>query len=855
MKIIKRSGKEVLFDISKIINAITKANESVEDENERLSTGQIIKIAKNIEDEASNASRAFSVEEIQDKVEKGIVKCNKYYVAREYILYRYKQSEKRSNTELEQKIMAIVNCDNEEIKQENSNKNPTINSTQRDYMAGEISKVIAKKYIYPEDVVKANSLGIIHTHDDDYAAQHMNNCGLVNTDDMLQNGTIISETLIESPHSFSTACNITTQAIAQIASSQYGGQSINLAHVAKFVDVSRQAIISSMKKELAGVDVTEEQFNCILNIRLKQEISKGVQIIQYQIITLMTTNGQAPFISIFMYLNDAETEQEKEDLAMVIEEMLNQRILGVKNNKGQYVTPAFPKLIYVLEEDNITEDSKYWYLTELAAKCSAKRMVPDYISEKKLIELKYPTEKLLHIKDRRDLWGDEKIWGPNVFKNLTDEECNILQDIVDNRFNKDYELSDKAKEIIYKNKIKMGQIVPKAYTCMGCVDGQEIVTYKFCGVLYNESFERFWNRISSIYPVKQQYIDQPHLYIDTDNRLEIYDMKNGFVNVRRLIRNVQNEWVKVKLSNDRQLDCTIDHPLPTNRGRIFAGDLEIGDIIPIDPNWDAKNTDMYAQQVHLSDTKNQYGQVLSLTRYNETKYSYDVTTESDHFNVSGIYSHNCRSFLTPDFIHYKTYGRMNQGVCTINLPYIALLSGGDFDKFWEEFDKYLELCYKALMRRHNYLKGTLSDVAPILWQNGAYGRLEKGETIDKLLFDNYSTISLGYAGLFNCVKYMTGESHTSEIGKPFAIKVMQHLNDKCAEWREKTNIAFSVYGTPIESTTYGFAKALQNRFGKIKDVSDRNYIINSYHVDVKEKIDAFSKLKFESEFQELSPGG
>ena len=569
---------------------------------------------------------------------------------------------------------------------------------------------------------------------------------------------------------------------------------------------------------------------------------------------------QAPFVTLYLYLNEAENEQEKEDLALIIEEVLRQRIKGVKNKEGVWITPAFPKLIYVLEEDNITKDSKYFYLTELAAKCTAKRLVPDYESEKKLIEAKYPTEKLLHIRDRRDQWGDEHIWGENIFKNVSDEECDKLQEIVNNRFNKEYIIPDETKEIIKKYNLKMKDIVPKAYTPMGCLDAKEVVSYTLDGILFVESFDRFWDRMSKIYPVKSQNPSTPNLYIDLDNRVKIYDMDRGMISCRRIIRNVQSEWVKVKLSNGRSLDCTIDHPFATNRGRIQARDLIVNsDIVPIDPlvpheeDKLSENTIKYYSCDHKSEKM--FATVVDLQPYACTKYSYDVTTESDYFTVSGVHSHNCRSFLTPDYIHYKTYSRFNQGVCTINLVDVALSSQKNIDDFWKIFDERLQLCYEALMIDHNYLMGTPSDVAPILWQNGALARLDKGETIDKLLVDNYSTISLGYAGLYECTKYMTGKSHTDPESEPFAISVMQHMNDKCSEWRKETNISFSLYGTPLDSTTYKFAKCLQKRFGIIEGITDRNYITNSFHVPVFEKIDAFSKLKFESKFQELSPGG
>ena len=621
MKIIKRSGTETVFDITKITAAIMKANKEVP-ASERLSLQQIQEISDNVEQMCLDMKRSPNVEEIQDMVENQIMNNRAFALARKYITYRYTRALVRKSNSTDDQIMSLLECNNEEVKQENSNKNPTVNSVQRDYMAGEVSKDITKRFLLPEDIVHAHEQGIIHFHDSDYFAQHMHNCCLVNLEDMLQNGTVISETAIETPKSFSTACNIATQSIAQIASSQYGGQSISLAHLAPFVDVSRKKFRRIVREEFeeSGVDATEEQINKVAELRVLDEIKKGVQMIQYQVITLMTTNGQAPFVTVFMYLDEVPEGQVRDDLALVTEEILRQRILGVKNEKGVYITPAFPKLIYVLEEDNVTEGSKYWYLTKLAAECTAKRMVPDYISEKKMLELKI----------------------------------------------------DKNGE-------------GHCYPCMGC-----------------------------------------------------------------------------------------------------------------------------------------------------------------------------RSFLTPyvdENNKPKYYGRFNQGVVTVNLVDIACSSGGDTDKFWEIFDERMALCKKALMCRHNRLKGTPSDVAPILWQYGALARLQKGETIDKLLYGGYSTISLGYAGLCECTRYMTGKSHTDPSATPFALEVMRRLNAACARWKEEENIDFSLYGTPLESTTYKFAKCLQKRFGVIKGVTDKNYITNSYHVHVTEPIDAFEKLKFESQFQELSPGG
>ena len=620
MKIIKRSGQEVVFDVDKIVDAVRKANKEIV-ESERITEIEIQGIANTVAEECAKMGRSPHVEEVQDMVENRLMDMKAFVLARKYITYRYSRALVRKSNTTDAQILTLIECNNEEVKQENSNKNPTVNSVQRDYMAGEVSKDLTRRILLPDDIVAAHDQGLIHFHDADYFAQHMHNCDLVNLEDMLQNGTVISGTLIEKPHSFSTACNIATQIIAQVASNQYGGQSISLTHLAPFVDISRKKIRKEVAEEFSSAGVTDQAYITeIAEKRLRDEIRRGIQTIQYQVVTLLTTNGQAPFVTVFMYLNEAKNEQEKADLALIIEETLKQRIQGVKNESGVWITPAFPKLIYVLEPDNISEEQPYWYLTELAARCTAKRMVPDYISEKKMLEYK-------------------------VDKN-GEGHC---------------------------------------YTCMGC-----------------------------------------------------------------------------------------------------------------------------------------------------------------------------RSFLTPYVDENgkpKYYGRFNQGVVTINLVDVALSSGRDMTKFWQIFDERLDLCYRALMYRHNRLMGTLSDAAPILWQYGALARLQKGETIDKLLFGGYSTISLGYAGLYECVKHMTGKSHTDDEAKPFALSVMQHMNNRCKEWKAKENIDFSLYGTPLESTTYKFSKCLQKRFGVIPGVTDKNYITNSYHVHVSEEIDAFTKLKFESEFQQLSPGG
>ena len=636
MKVIKRNGSEVDFDSSKIIVAITKANEA--SLHREMTEEQIREAAEYIAYKCEKMNRAVSVEEIQDMVENQIMASGAFEVAKGYVRYRYNRSLVRKANTTDDRILSLIECNNEEVKQENANKNPTVNAVQRDYMAGEVSKDLTRRMLLPQEIVEAHEAGIIHFHDADYYAQHMHNCDLVNLEDMLQNGTVISGTLIEKPHSFSTACNIATQIIAQIASNQYGGQSISLTHLAPFVDVSRQKIRKSVLEELKdfGTEASDEAISKVVEKRLRDEIRRGVQTIQYQVVTLMTTNGQAPFITVFMYLGEARSEQEQRDLAIIIEETLNQRIEGVKNEKGVWITPAFPKLIYVLEEDNITEGSKFWYLTKLAARCTAKRMVPDYISEKKMRELKLS-------KGEMPGHGD-------------------------------------------------------VYTCMGC---RSFLTPDRSGT--------GWNNVAN------------------------------------------------------------------------AGNYEPG----------------------------------------KPKY----------------------------------YGRFNQGVVTINLVDVALSSNGALDKFWKIFDERLELCYKALMCRHNRLKGTLSDAAPILWQYGALARLKKGEPIDKLLYGGYSTISLGYAGLYECVKYMTGKSHTDPAATPFALDIMQHMNDACKRWKEATDIDFSLYGTPLESTTYKFAKCLQKRFGIVEGITDKNYITNSYHIHVTEHINAFDKLAFESQFQALSPGG
>ena len=778
MYVIKRDGSQVYFDAYKICEAINKANNAYEG-SDKLSPKIIDEIVEKINYKCSKLDRAVSVEEIQDMVEDCIMSLGRYRLAKEYITYRYKHALMRKSNDLDRKILNLIDCKNEEVLQENSNKNPTINSTQRDYIAGEYSKDISNRLLLPEDIQKAHNEGLIHFHDMDYFIQKMHNCCLINLEDMLQNGTVISETKIDTPHSFTTACNIATQIIAQVASSQYGGATISLAHLAPFVDVSRKKIINNIKEELeiSGATLTEEQIKEIAEERLKREIKSGIQTIQYQIVTLMTTNGQAPFITESMYLNEAKNEQEKHDLAMIIEETLRQRYKGTKNKQGVYVTPTFPKLIYVLQDDNIHEGDEYYYLTIMAAQCTAKRMVPDYISEKKMKELKEGTV-----------------------------------------------------------------VIP-----MGAVFGKEVITYKLNNQLFVESFERAWDRLVSIYGGSMiKLIGAKSEFIVPENMLIFDSSSNGFVKVKKFIRNDDyNRWNRVKF-NGRVLTLTSDHPLPTQRGRIAVEDLKPGDTVP---------ASKYGKE---NDFSKEY--TLESVEFlgNIGEYEYDVETESDRFDVSGINSHNCRSMLSPwkdENGDYKYWGRFNMGVVTLNIPYVALSSKGDKEVFWKKFDEALELVHKALLVRYNRLKGTTSDYAPILWQHGALSRLKPGETIDKLLVGGYATISLGYAGLYEAVRYMTGKSHTDPEATPFALDIMKRMNEKCKEWKEKENLGYAIYGTPLESTTYKFAKANQRRFGVIEGVTDKPYVTNSYHVHVTEPISIFDKFNFESQFQELSTGG
>ena len=788
LMIIRRNGQEVPYDRSKIITAITKANDESKEDPNRLTDKDIESIADDIESYLCSLSYSGTVEDIQDRVIYGIMSRGAYKVAKDYTEYRYKHNIDRKGSDLDKTVLSIVDYSNELIKQENSNKNPQVAPVQRDYLAGEISKDISERMLLPKDIIDAHKKGLIHFHDMDYFVQKIYNCCLINLEDILTYGTVISETLIEPPKSFSTACNISTQVIAQVASSQYGGQSFSLAVLVPFIDISRQKIRRKKAEHFRklGQEVSDELIDELTELTLRDEIKSGVQLIQYQILTLMTTNGQTPFVSMFIWINEVE-EKYRKDFAILIEEVLNQRILGIKNEKGVYVTPAFPKILYVLDDNNTYEGSEYFYLTRLAAKCTAKRMVPDYISAKKMRE--------------------------------------------------------------YKN----GDVYP----CMGCVDGSSIIDYKIKGKRYVESFENAWDRISKILPVLTQENGRD-VYIDTrDHDITIYDNKVcNYVPQYGIIKNIHDRWYRITMDNDQTIDVTFDHPFETeNRGVVLGADILIGDQILVN---DGPN-------------KNIISKVKSIKTYREEKPSYDVTTSSEHFMVNFIYSHNCRSFLTPDRFSeekgnisraknfkegkHKYYGRFNQGVVTINLVDVACSSGKDFDKFWEILDERLELCHRALRCRHDRLLGTTADIAPILFRHGAIARLDKGEKIDPLLYDGYSTISLGYAGLNEMCYYMTGKSHTTPEGEEFAISVMQRLNDKTTEWKKTENIDYSVYGTPLESTTYKFAKCLKERFGIIEGVTDHNYITNSYHVNVREKISAFDKLKFESKFQKLSPGG
>ena len=1007
--IIKRDGREVQLDKRKIVNAIEKASNEVTSFNPKkgLQKDDINQIADRLVSRYRKRGYSSGVEDIQNDVEDELMKAGFFEVARAYIKYRRDKEILRKTNTTDAAILSLISLNNEEVKQENSNKNPTINSVQRDYMAGEVSKDITKRILLPKDIVEAHENGLIHFHDADYFAQHMHNCCLVNLEDMLQNGTVISETMIEKPHSFSTACNIATQIIAQVASSQYGGQSISLAHLAPFVQISREKIRAQVIEEANdfGGELTEEKIVKITEKRLRDEISRGVQTIQYQVVTLQTTNGQAPFVTVFMYLNEAKNEQEKKDLALIIEEVLLQRIQGVKNEKGVWITPAFPKLIYTLEEDNIHEDSPYFYLTELAAKCTAKRMVPDYISEKVMRELKdgycFPCmgcvdgEEVITYEYNSNIYTEsfERMWDrlSKYFKiekqaNLTDfvmktpgvKIYDQKEGFVDNygiiknhnsewlritfsngrtiMCTSDHPFETKDGRIVFANDLTENDLIEidktssfkTSFTYTMKENRAWLYGFALCDSTYYDNF------VASIAAVGEAEIENNFaniinkeygLSVDSINRTR---GKKGSYKDLRIVSNGGDEYIKLRIELIKSFEgkAKVNRHIP-NEVFLWATDAKlafIAGMIDADGylNTTSKraivqigstNKELAIQQALLAQTCGMFAKIycnhykanckdkiryrvefipteelISFIKCNKKNnlndsilrntnysiadtdtcyvtgvehiykdgFSYDVTTSSEHFTVSGIYSHNCRSFLSvyhDNNGNPKYYGRFNQGVVTINLVDVALSAlkktyGDDFSTFKDKsrekevyhnffniFDERLELCHRALQCRHNRLEGTISDVAPILWQNGALARLEQGEKIDKLLHNGYSTISLGYAGLYECVKALTGESHTSEKGKPLALNIMQYMTDVCNKWKEDENIDYSPYGTPLESTTYKFAKCLQKRFGVIEDITDHNYITNSYHVNVREKIDAFTKLDFESEFQALSGGG
>ena len=1000
MNVIKRSGEEVSFDANKILVAISKANKATNVANQ-INDSQITDITNSVIRKCNEAGRAVSVEEIQNMVETSIMELGAYALAKNYITYRYEHALARKANTTDKKILALLGRTNEELKQENSNKNPTLNSTQRDYMAGEVSKDISKRFIIPADLWDAHEKGLIHIHDTDYLAQPMYNCCLINLEDMLQNGTCISGTQIDKPHSFATACNIATQIIAQVASNQYGGQTITLSHLAPFVDVSRQKIRKAVIDELKeiGADATDEIVKKLTEERLLKEVSAGVQTIQYQIITLMTTNGQAPFVTVFMYLDEVPEGQTRDDLALIIEEMLKQRIKGVKNEKGVYITPAFPKLIYCLDEDNIHDDSKYYYLTKLAAECTAKRMVPDYISAKIMKELKgevYPCmgcvdgKEVITYKLNNTVYSEsfERMWDRlakyyqvelqqnnhdfvmktpgvqiydqkkgfvdnyGVIKNHNSDWLRITFsngrvitctpdhpfETTDGRVVYAKDLSeidlidiDKASNSILNpiESVKQNRawlygftLCDSSYydsiTASIASNGEDEIQNTFIDILHKE-YNLPVNVIEQHRGVKGNYKDLrvcANKYGDYQKlRIDLTTLFEGKAKNDRHIPNEVFSWnIESKLSFLAGM-IDADGYLNTSSKKAF---IQIGSTnkeLAIQQALLAQSCGMFAKiylnhykhnktdairyrveftptnellsfikcakkkdlaDSILENTNNSIVNedtchIVNVEHFSKTGFSYDVTTASEHFTVSGLYSHNCRSFLTPDRFtdngwennehalnsngKHKYYGRFNQGVCTINLVDVACSSGKDMKKFWEIFDERLDMCYRVLMIRHEKLKGTPSDVAPILWQYGAMARLKKGETIDKLLYNGYSTISLGYGGLAECVHYMLGVSHTSPEGEKFGLAVMQHLNDACDKWKKETNIDFSVYGTPMESTTYKFAKCLQARFGIIDGVTNHNYITNSYHVHVTEEINAFDKLTKESKFQKLSPGG
>ena len=992
MKIIKRNGNEVEYDARRIYNAVNGANKEALDK-DKLLPSQITVIEEKVRLTLEKLERAASVEEIQDLVIYEIMKQQAYAVAQLYTEYRYKQALKRVKNTTDDSILSIIACENEDITQENSNKNPIIESTQRDYIAGEVSKDLTFRTLLPPEITEAHKKGIIHFHDSDYFLQTIHNCSLINMKDILNNGTVISEKMITSPKSFWTACNITTQVVAQVASNQFGGQTFSLSDLVPFVDVTRQKLKENIREEGKdiGISYTEEQIDVIAETRLKSEIKSGIQTIQYQLLTLMTTNGQTPFVSMYMDINDVEDDQ-KDDMAMLIEEVLNQRIRGIQNEKGIWVTPAFPKLLYVLDENNIKEGEPYFYLTQLAAKCSAKRLTPDYISAKVMRELKdgdtYPCMGCVDGKSVIDykigtvryVESFERAWlrlsdlyvvktqpnGQDVYMDTPDVTIwdNVEQKYVAQKRiirntqsdwykvgftggryihvtnNHPFEIENKG--VVLADDLMIGDSIKRQVAeeqskgkcsrnekvwlkglilCDGSYDGQvnislgldesEIVQHAM-NILKSEynldSYTKDWHRgkrgnytemrvnKSSAFgqELKREFggLRKKNRQIPNDifngTREEKLSFLAGMIDADGYINNANNT-MRVQLGSTNEelalqqmalaIDLGINAAIYPNRYKKASKKLryrvefnctsELSEYIVCDKKAAHFNEDhnFYKNTVTSSDVC----EVKSIEPYYETKYSYDVTTESEHFTVNGIYSHNCRSFLTPDRFTktkgniagagdfdpngHKYFGRFNQGVVTLNLVDVACSSGKDMDAFWKILDERLELCHRALRLRHERLLGTKTDVAPILWQHGALARLPKGAVIDPLLYDGYSTLSLGYAGLYEMCKHMTGVSHTDEAGKPFALAVMQKMNDKCNEWKAAENIDYSIYGTPLESTTYKFAKCLQNRFGKIEGVTDHNYITNSYHVNVREEIDAFTKLSFESEFQKLSPGG
>lgn len=774
-KVVKRNGDVVDFDLSKIRTALAKALKEVYGE-ELAGNGGLDHYTSLIIDRLDLDNQEMSVEEIQDEVETALMESELFDVAKAYIRYRYDREKDREvkndfDRRFEQ-FSSLIKGENEEATKENSNKDTRVLSVMRDYIAGFTCKEMAKA-ILPKDVMDAHLNGIIHFHDQDYSpAMPMSNCELINLEDMLQNGTVLNGTMIEKPKSFKTACTVTSQISAQVCSVTYGGQSINLAHLAPFVDVSRQKHLRETRAdfEKSGLTLDEKSIFKVANERLKREIKDGIQTLQYEWITLNGTNGQAAFVTLFMYINDVAEGQLRDDLVLLIEEVLRQRIVGVKNSKGAYITIAFPKLIYVLDENNIYEDSEYWWLTKLAAECSTKRLVPDYVSAKRMKELK-----------------EGNVFAP-----------------------------------------------------MGCVSGCEPITYKIGDQIYKVEFQKAWDHLSQKFEVKVQP-DQMNVYMDLEG-VEIYDTLEGFVPCYRMIRNQSNAWVEVFFDNEDLIDATLDHPFEViGKGVVYGDDLTVGD-------------QMYA----TIDGKVSVVKVVDILRCFFDSFSYDVTTASEHFEVAGIYSHNCRSFLSPwkdDEGNYKFWGRFNQGVVSLNLPHVALSSKGDMNEFWRILDERLQLCFKALIARHNSLKGIKAKVAPIMWMNGAVARLDADDVIDPLLYGGYSTISLGYAGIYEMTRYMTGESNTSPKGHDFALQVMKYLEETTKRWKQETNIGFALYGTPLENTTEKFAKVNERDFGIIKDVTDHGYVTNSYHVNPHEQINAFDKLSFESEFQDLSLGG